>query len=124
MDPNLVGVEVEIVGTGESQRGRSCNTHSCCGTALLRVGSFVCFNRTQFVCRDGEEEDVLEVNFLEDGLCSCKMGYLPEHLAFRTDWYDGLCAHVSEFYIKIPKTLQSDLSFIATLDVALLSLSG
>ena len=27
VDPNIVGSEVEVVGTGESQRGRSCCEH-------------------------------------------------------------------------------------------------
>jgi hypothetical protein len=36
LDPNLVEKEVEVVGTGKSQRGHSCSIHKCCGTALLQ----------------------------------------------------------------------------------------
>jgi hypothetical protein len=98
LDPNLVGSAVEVVGTTESQRGRSCPKHSCCGSALIRVGSHVCFRKTRFAWRDGEEEDVLEAYFIEDGLATCKVGYLPKHLAFRADRYDGLCARILEVY--------------------------
>lgn len=98
LDPNLIGSAVEVVGTTESQRGRSCDDHGCCGTALLRVGSHVCFRKTRFAWRDGEEEDVLEVYYLKDGLRTCKVGYLAKHLAFRADRYDGLCARIVEMY--------------------------
>ena len=99
IDPDLIGSEVEVVGTTESQRGRSCAKHRCCGEALVRVDSHVCFRKTRFAWRDGEEEeDVLEVYFLEDGLATCKVGYLPKHLAFRADRYDGLCARILEVY--------------------------
>ena len=98
VDPDLIGSEVEVVGTTETQRGRSCAKHRCCGEALVRVGSHVCFRKTRFAWRDGEEEDVLEVIHLEDGLATCKVGYLPKHLAFRADQYDGLCARILEVY--------------------------
>ena len=98
MDPDLVGSQVEVVGTTESQRGQSCHEHYCCGTVLLRVGSYVCFRKTQFAWRDGDEENTLEVYFLEEGLQTCKVGYLGKHLAFRADLYDGLCARINEVY--------------------------
>jgi len=43
LDPDLIRSEVEVVGTTESQRGRLCTKHSCCGEALVRVDSHVCF---------------------------------------------------------------------------------
>jgi hypothetical protein len=49
---------------GKSQHGHSCSVHKCCGTALLHVGSYVCFSKTGFVWRDGKEEDILKVYFL------------------------------------------------------------
>jgi hypothetical protein len=48
VDPNIVGSDVEIVGTGESQGGRSCGEHNVCGTALVRVGGYVCFGKARF----------------------------------------------------------------------------
>ena len=48
VDPNIVGSDVEVVGTGESQRGQSCGEHYICGTALVRAGSYVCFVKARF----------------------------------------------------------------------------
>ena len=96
VDPNIVGSDVEIVGTGESQRGRSCGEHNVCGTALVRVGGYVCFGNTRFAWRDGMEEDVVEVFCVEEGRKTCKVGYLAKHLAFRAERYDGLCVRITE----------------------------
>ena len=85
VDPNIVGSDVEIVGTGESLRGRSCGEHNLCGTALVRVGSYVCFGKARFAWRDGTEEDVVEVFHVKEGRRTCKVGYLAKHLAFRAD---------------------------------------
>ena len=41
MDRNIVGSHVEVVGIGESQRGRSCNKHHVCGSQL-RKGCYIC----------------------------------------------------------------------------------
>jgi hypothetical protein len=94
---NIVGSHVDVVGIGESQRGRSCNKHRVCGSQL-REGRYVCFRKTRFAWRGGDEEDVLEVFHLESGIMGCKVGYLPKHLAARADRYDGLCACVVEIY--------------------------
>jgi hypothetical protein len=98
VDPNIVGNDVEIVGTGESQRGRSCGEHNVCGTALVRVGGYVCFGKARFAWRDGTEEDVVEVFHVKEGRKTCKVGYLAKHLAFYADRYDGLCARITEVY--------------------------
>jgi hypothetical protein len=98
VDPNIVGSDVEVVGTGESQRGRSCGEHNVCGTALVRVGSYVCFGKARFAWRDGKEENVVEVFHVKEGRKTCKVGYLAKHLAFRADRYDGLCARITEVY--------------------------
>jgi len=97
MDRNIVGSQVDVVGIGESQRGRSCNKHHVCGSQL-REGSYVCFRKTRFAWRGGDEEDVLEVFHLGSGIMGCKVGYLPKHLAARADRYDGLCARIVEIY--------------------------
>ncbi len=80
---------------GKPQHGCLCGVHNYCGTALLCIGSYVCFSRMRFVWRDGGEEDVLEVYFLETGVHTCKVGYLGKHLAFRADRNDGMYACIS-----------------------------
>ena len=67
VDPNIVGSDVEVVGTGESQRGRSCGEHNVCGIALVRMGSYVCFGKARFAWRDGKEENVVEVFHVDEG---------------------------------------------------------
>ncbi len=98
LDPNLVETEVEVMGMGKSQCGCSCGVHNCCGTALLHVGSYVCFSKKRFAWSNGEEEDILEVYFLKDGVRTCKVSYLGKHVAFCADRYDGLCASILEIY--------------------------
>jgi hypothetical protein len=97
MDRKIVGSQVEVVGIGESQRGRSCNKHCICGLQL-HEGSYVCFCKTRFAWRGGDEEDVLEVFHLDSGIMGCKVGYLPKHLAARADRCNGLCACIVEIY--------------------------
>jgi hypothetical protein len=70
----IVGSQVEVVGTGESQCGRSCNEHGVCGLQLCE-GSNVCFCKTRFAWRGGEEEDVLEVFHLDSGIMGCKEAF-------------------------------------------------
>ena len=50
VDPNIVGSNVEVVGTGESQHGHSCGEHYVYGAALVRVGSYVFFGKARFAC--------------------------------------------------------------------------
>jgi len=97
MDRNIVELQVEVVGIGESQQGRSCNKHRVCGSQLCE-GSYICFHKTQFAWRGGDEEDVLDVFQLDSGIMGCKVGYLPKHLAARADPYDGLCVRIVEIY--------------------------
>ena len=96
VDPNIVGSDVEVVGTGESQRGRSCGEHNVCGNALVQGGSYVCFGKARFAWCDGKEENVVEVFHVKEGRKMCKVGYLAKHLAFCADRYDGLCARITE----------------------------
>ena len=91
------GSHVEVVGIGELQRGRSCNKHNICGSQLCE-GSYVCFHKTRFAWRGGDEEDVLEVFYLDSRIMGCKVGYLPKHLAARADRYEGLCARIVKIY--------------------------
>jgi hypothetical protein len=97
MDPNLVGSSIKIVGINELQCGRSCNDHVVCGQ-FLKCGSYVCFCAERFNWRGDKEEDVISVYRLKKGVRTCKVGYLPKHLAVWAHCYDGLCARVSEVY--------------------------
>jgi hypothetical protein len=97
MDPDLVGSSVKIVGINESQRGCSCDDHVVCGQSLKR-GSYICFCAEHFNWRGDKEDDVISVYHLKNGVRTCKVGYLPKHLAVRAHRYDRLCARVLEVY--------------------------
>ncbi len=91
MDRNIVRAQVEVVGTGELQCSRLCNEHCVCGLQLCKSGH-VCFSKTRFAWRG------LEVFHLDSGIMGCRVGYLPKHLAARTNRYDGLCVRIMEIY--------------------------
>ena len=84
LDHNLIGSQVEVVGTGEKQCNCRCKLHIelPCGSQLC-MGSFVCFCKNRFAWFNGKDEDVLEVFVLKNGMLECKVGYLPKHLAAR-----------------------------------------
>jgi hypothetical protein len=49
----------------------------------------------------GEEDDVLTVYLVGNGVIGCKVGFLAQHLASRgADNYNGLYARVIEVYLK------------------------
>jgi hypothetical protein len=89
----LVSTLVDIVGTGASNRGRSCVCHETCGMQV-EVGTKVMFRWEKVVYRDQEEEDAVAVFLVANGRMSCKVGFLPAHLARRAQDYDGLVARV------------------------------
>ena len=95
----VVGTLVDIVGTSAEDRGRSCSRHTCCGHQISK-GSVVRFVQERMAWRDqGRVEDVLAVYAVAgDGTTSCKVGFLPLHLAVRPGAYDGVRARVVSVY--------------------------
>ncbi len=93
----LVNTMVDIVGTSTKDRGHNCPHHTCCGMQL-QVGSKVCFRQEQLIYRKGREEDVLAVYVVGDNTMTCKVEFLPHHLAVRADVYDGLYACIVSIY--------------------------
>jgi len=77
------GVTVDIVGIIESDRGRSCEEHACCGDVLaedvcvrLRREQILVPNR---LGKKGamKEEMAYTVNWVTDGQDRCRVGFLP-----------------------------------------------
>jgi hypothetical protein len=93
----LVNTMVNIVGTNANDRGCNCLFHNCCGMQL-QVGSKVHFRPERLIYHEGQEEDVLTVYVVGDGIMTCKVGFLPQHLAVRADAYDGLYARIISVY--------------------------
>ena len=79
----LSGTLVDVVGIAARNRGRSCPRHDVCGSQL-EPGMKVRFVKERLKWRgEGEgEEDVLVVYALKGvGELSCRVGFLPQHLA-------------------------------------------
>lgn len=95
----LSGTLVDVVGIAARNRGRSCPRHDVCGSQL-EPGMKVRFVKERLKWRGEDEEDVLVVYALKGvGELSCRVGFLPQHLAStRADEYDGIFARITEIY--------------------------
>jgi hypothetical protein len=93
----LVNTMVDIIGTSAKDRGHNCPFHACCGMQL-QVGSKICFHREQLIYCKGQEEDVFAVHVVWDSTMTCKVGFLPQHLAARANAYDGLQVCIVNIY--------------------------
>ena len=76
IDPGLIGLVVEVVGTTENQRGRFCTKHHTCGLAL-HVGCYVTFQTERFAWRDEGIEDVLVVHAMLGAGKNVALGICP-----------------------------------------------
>jgi hypothetical protein len=81
-------IDIEIVGTRESCRGRNCECHFCCGIEVLEEGVVVQFLKTMVQHSvGGEEEDVIAVHWVHNKLVLCRVGFLPKELVPRADMF-------------------------------------
>ena len=99
LSERLMGTMVDIVGTETNENGRSCHAHEVCGEQLV-PGSKVRIRRETYISpTTGDEEDSLVAYVVGNGVMTCKVGYLPRHLAIRrADNYDGMYARVVKVY--------------------------
>ena len=95
----ILNTMVDIVGTFAKDRSRSCSRHTCCGHQIEK-GSVVKFIHERMAWRDqGRVEDVLAIYAVkEDGTTTCKVVFLPLHLAVCPGAYDGVYARVVSVY--------------------------
>ena len=95
----LRGTMVDIVGTETGENGRSCHAHEVCGMQLVPGSKVRIRKETVISPTTGDEEDCLVAYVVGNGVMTCKVGYLPRHLAIRrADDYDGMYARVIEVY--------------------------
>lgn len=92
------GVTIEIVGIERGERGRSCEDHAVCGSAVLQEDTVVRIRKCEILLDDGKEESALAVYWVGDGIDRCRVGFLPRHLLQHADDYDGRLAQVVEMY--------------------------
>jgi hypothetical protein len=97
----LLGTMVDIVGIEHGSRGRQCHEHTTyCGIQLV-PGSKVRLRKETIIFNGTEvvEEDAVAAYVVGNGTMTCKVGFLPRHLALhRANDYDGLYARVVEIY--------------------------
>ena len=93
----LRGTMIDIVGTETGENGRSCHAHGVCGMQLVPGSKVRICKETVISPTMGDEEDCLVAYVVGNGVMTCKVGYLPRHLAIRrADDYDGMYARVVE----------------------------
>ncbi len=85
-----------IVGLTNKSYGRSCNNHETCGI-WVEIGSVVRVSCVQ-VWRRGRYHNDLEVYFVEDGLNTCKVGYLAKQHEVESHELDGQMLQVVDIY--------------------------
>ena len=115
---------IEIVGIEASGRGRSCEAHKVCGSALqldttVRFRTIQILNGKFFLVPfvvtifshfspsfffffsllpdEGEEEMAIGVYWVTDGIDRCLVGFLSKHCVKHEHKYDGHVAQVVEF---------------------------
>ncbi len=97
---HLRGTIVDVVGIEKNGRGHRCHAHDVCGDQLIS-GSKFCFRKETMisVLDGGTEEVVIAAYIVGDATMTCKVGFLPCHLASHcTDDYDGMYARVIKVY--------------------------
>ena len=98
------GVVVDVVGINESNHGRMCEEHECCGSAIAAVDVVVRFRSIQ-VARDKvddanpeAETTAIGVFHVTEGVDGCLIGFLRRHLLKYQDEYDGRLAQITEVF--------------------------
>ncbi|KAL7575384.1 hypothetical protein ACA910_007294 [Epithemia clementina (nom. ined.)] len=95
------GVTVDIVGIHASDNGRSCESHSICGSAL--APDVVVRLRTVQVetpNKQDPEEPAIAVYHVTGGIDGCRVGFLRQHLLRCRDEYDGRLSQITEIFSK------------------------
>ena len=90
------GIQVEIVGIDESNRGRNCSNHHCCGS-ILAEDTVVRLRCCQIVNDTNEEEEAVEAVWVTGGIDSCRIGFLPRYYLPDKDEFHGKLAQISYF---------------------------
>ena len=98
------GIVVDIVGINQSDHGRSCEEHSCCGSSIAGLDVVVRFRTIQLKvdvnneANPHAEADAIGVFHVTDGVDGCMIGFLRRHLLKYKDEYDGRLAQITEVF--------------------------
>jgi hypothetical protein len=89
------GYVVDLVGLQESNQGRSCEYHSCCGS-VVDCDTLVRLRRVQIVNANGIEETAIAAHWVTDAVDRCRVGFLPRYCVPHYRDFDGKLAQVIE----------------------------
>jgi hypothetical protein len=91
---------IDIVGIEKNDRGRWCHVHDVCGDQLISRSKIRFRKETMILVLDGGTEEVVVMAYIvSDVTMTCKVGFLPCHLAsHHADDYDGMYAQVIKVY--------------------------
>ncbi len=91
------GVVVEIVGTEQGDRGRSCEEHPINCGEVLAEDVVVRLRKVQILV-EGKEETAIAAVWVNDGIDRCRVGFLPRHMVRHAARYDGAVAQVTRVF--------------------------
>ena len=98
MSVDINGYSIDVVGINMPCQGRNCDKHpDGCGREVLHVG-VVLRIRKQTIMVQSKEEVMLGVFLIENGIVSCKVGFLPRFMLPRAPIFDGAVAQVVQMY--------------------------
>ena len=97
------GVVIDIVGTNRSSRGRFCDDHpDGCGVVVLDDDVVVRVKKEQILVEDFvlgkgkmREETALTINWVNDGVDRCRIGFLPKAYVPHAKLWDGVLCQVT-----------------------------
>ena len=87
---------VTIVGIDQSNRGRRCLQHKCCGTEILCIDTLVRFKAVGIVIA-GSPEMAIEAVWVTRGKDQCRVGFLPRYCLEHHEFFEGKVAQVVKF---------------------------
>ena len=76
--PDVLVKDEEIVGLHESNNGRSCESHDCCGKEVL-PDDLIRFHAC-VVTIDGVDDSAVKAVRVRDGTETCLVGFLPRNV--------------------------------------------
>jgi hypothetical protein len=77
----LMQTKVDIVGMETDENGRTCHAHKVCGSQLVSGSKVRIQKETVISPTTGNEEDCLVAHVVGNRVMTCKVGFLPRHLA-------------------------------------------
>jgi hypothetical protein len=100
------GIILDVVGTACTNRGCSCEEHSCCGD-VLENDALIKLRHEQNLVLDAiagggkmKEETAITINWVSNRIDCCRVGFLPRAFVMQGSLWDGILCQVVEVFGK------------------------